>query len=51
MLIESGAGARTYYNMKRGQKPSYDKILQIAEYFDISIDYLVGRTNNPKINK
>ena len=23
----------------------------IAEYYDVSLDYITGRTNNPKINK
>ena len=51
MLVESGAGARTYYNMIAGSYPSVDKISKIADYLDCSIDYLLGRTNNPEINK
>lgn len=36
------------YDLERnGQIPSFDKIVKIAEYFDISIDYLAGRTDNP----
>lgn len=38
-------------NMKRGKLPSVDKIQSIAEYFDCSVDYLLGRTDNPKVNK
>lgn len=38
-------------NMKRGRLPSVDKIQSIAEYFDCSVDYLLGRTDNPKVNK
>lgn len=30
---------------------SIEVIYQLAEYFDVSIDYLVGRTDNPKVNK
>lgn len=26
-------------------------LIFLADYFDVSIDYLVGRTDNPKINK
>ena len=33
------------------RKPSYELILRIACYFDVSIDYLFGRTDNPEINK
>lgn len=30
--------------------PSLGWAKAFAEYFDVSIDYLVGRTNNPKVN-
>ena len=29
------------------RKPTYDKLIALADYFDISIDYLVGRTDDP----
>lgn len=38
-------------NMKRGRLPSVDKIQSIAEYFDCSVDYLLGRTDNPNSHK
>lgn len=28
-----------------------EKLLCIADYFDVSVDYLLGRTDNPEINK
>lgn len=28
-----------------------EKIGKLADYFNVSIDYLVGRTDNPKINE
>lgn len=31
--------------------PSCDKISRIADYLDCSIDYLMGRTDNPDINR
>ena len=43
MLIDSGAGARLYYNLLRGSYPSIDRFAKIADYFDCSIDFLVGR--------
>ena len=33
------------------RKPTFDILISLADYFDVSIDYLVGRTDNPKINK
>ncbi|TPG93555.1 XRE family transcriptional regulator (plasmid) [Brevibacillus laterosporus] len=31
--------------------PKLETICIIAEYLHVSIDYLVGRTNNPELNK
>lgn len=31
-------------------QPSVETLVDIAHYFDVSIDYLVGDTNNPKRN-
>lgn len=31
------------------RKPDYDTLIQIADYFNVSIDYLVGRSDNPSI--
>lgn len=31
--------------------PSWDKLLKVAEYFNVSIDFLVGRTNNRDAHK
>ena len=33
-------------NLKSGSIPSVDKIAIIADYFHISVDYLLGRTEN-----
>lgn len=32
---------------KRGSIPSADVALKIAEYFDVPLDYLMGRTDDP----
>ena len=34
-----------------GSKPNVENLIKIADYFNCSTDYLLNRTNNPKINK
>lgn len=31
--------------------PDGRSLIKLADYFDVSIDYLVGRTDNPEVNK
>ncbi|OFO01501.1 helix-turn-helix domain-containing protein [Streptococcus sp. HMSC070B10] len=43
-------GKNSLYGLKRNQ-PSADRLQQIADYFNVSTDYLLGRTDNPNIAK
>ena len=44
--------SRNYiYDLKMNRTPLIEGVEKIAEYLDCSIDYLIGRTNNPNINK
>lgn len=38
------------YSMKKGN-PKADNLQKIADYFNVSTDYLLGRTENPNIAK
>ena len=29
-------------------KPDFFKLIALADYFDVSLDYLVGRSDDPK---
>lgn len=52
LAINIGASERGIQNYELGtRKPTYDMLIALADYFDVSIDYLVGRTDNPEINK
>ena len=51
ILINSGVGKDFIKDMKRNQTPSVRKFSDLADYLNVSIDYLVGRTDNPEINK
>lgn len=47
-----GMSAIGYQRYEYGDRePAYQKLIALADYFGVSIDYLVGRTDNPKINK
>ncbi|HEM3488640.1 helix-turn-helix domain-containing protein [Streptococcus suis] len=43
-----GYGTNTLYRLKRSN-PSSKVLKEIADYFDVSADYLLGRTDNPRI--
>lgn len=30
------------------KKPDYENLVKIADFFDVSTDYLTGRSDNPK---
>ncbi len=43
---------RIYSNYERGEVNIPTEVLiRLADFYDVSIDYLLGRTNNPKINR
>ena len=37
--------------MENGAIPNGEILLKIADYFNVSIDYLMGRTDNPDSHK
>ena len=43
-----GYSRNTLYKLKT-QKPNAERISEIADYFNVSTDYLLGRTDNPTI--
>lgn len=43
-----GYSKNTLYSLKR-QKVSSERLQEIADYFNVSTDYLLGRTDNPSI--
>ena len=45
--VSEGAVSQ-YENGKR--QPDYDTLKKIADFFDVSTDYLLGRTDNPQQN-
>lgn len=45
-----GYGRNTLYKIKNST-PNSERIAEIADYFNVSTDYLLGRTDNPNIAK
>lgn len=48
------AGVKRYsvYGYEKGNNyPEVPVLITLADYFEVSIDYLLGRTDNPEINK
>lgn len=46
-----GISHRTLRRYETGEKePSVESLKAIADYFEVSMDYLCGRTDNPAMN-
>lgn len=51
-LLEScGLGVNTISHLAKGQAISYVNLARIADYLDVSVDYLLGRTENKESHK
>ena len=50
--IAAGVTESMYQFYEYGRnEPSASVLTALADFFDVSIDYLVGRTDNPNINR
>ena len=49
-ILEEKLGYSTnyLYSLKKGN-PKSDRLQEIADYFNVSTDYLLGRTDNPNV--
>lgn len=49
MLIDCGMNKNALYTMQsEGYLPRLEAVAQIADYLNCSVDYLLGRTDNPR---
>lgn len=51
MLSDIGLGINTLSHMNHGKAIAYDSLAKIADYLDCSVDYLLGRTDDPQSHK
>lgn len=50
--MELGMSQNTISRYETGvREPSREELIAIADYFDVSVDFLLGRTDNPKVNR
>ncbi len=51
MLADLALGSNTMSAMYHGKAIAFDSLARIADYLDCSVDYLLGRTENPNAHK
>lgn len=51
MLDICELGSNTMSGMYHGKAIAFDSLAKIADYLDCSVDYLLGRTDNPDSHK
>lgn len=45
-----GVAPVAYQRYEYGGAPAYNQLVALADFFGVSLDYLVGRSDNPEIN-
>lgn len=52
LALDLSMNQNTIRRYETGEREAdYKTLIKIADYFNVSIDYLLERTDNPKINK
>ena len=51
MLESCELGSNTMSAMYHGKSLSSESLAKIADYLDCSVDYLLGRTDKPDVNR
>ena len=51
LAMELNMGQTAISRYETGEREAdYDTLIAFADYFGVSVDYLLGRTDNPKTN-
>lgn len=52
LALDLNTSQNTISRYETGERePGLDELIKIADYFNISIDYLLGRSNDPTLYK
>jgi transcriptional regulator with XRE-family HTH domain len=42
----------TYWHYEKGiTQPTLENLIKLADFFNVSVDFLIGRTDNPEVNR
>ena len=47
VYTDIGVSPIVYQRYEYGHSPAYQQLIALADYFDVSLDYLVGRSDDP----
>ena len=51
VAAEMGLSMRGYQDLELGKMPRYETLRRVADYYDVSVDWLMGRTENRNAHK
>jgi len=52
LQMKTGIEQALLSKFENGQRvPTTEALIKLAEFYDVSIDYILCRTDNPKVNK
>ena len=52
LAIDLGLNQNSVSRYENGDRQAdYETLIKLADYFNVSLDYLLGRTDNRKMNK
>ena len=50
LAMDLNTNQNTISRYETGERePGINELIRLADYFQVSVDYLIGRTDNPKI--
>lgn len=47
-MTNAGVGKEFFRNLREGRTPSAEKIEKLADYFNVTTDFILGRSDNPR---
>ncbi len=52
LALDLDMNQNTISRYENGEREAdYATLIRLAEYFGVSVDYLIGRTDNPEVNR